>query len=206
MKGGPRLVDRLVAWSPVLLLGSLAALTYWLDAQVQTPAPPRDGSARHDPDLYIDNFRAVLLDAEGRPRQSLAAKRAQHYPDDDSVDITGPSLALTDPGRPKMSVVADAATVPGNRETVVLTGNVRATRDAAPAEKGGSGGSGPVTVTTEYLRVEPKEGRASTDKAVTIEEPRGIIQSVGMDLDNKARTLKLKSNVRGTLQPESVPK
>ena len=29
-------IDRLVAWSPVLLLGALAALTYWLDAQVQS--------------------------------------------------------------------------------------------------------------------------------------------------------------------------
>ena len=31
------LLDRLTAWSPVLLLGGLAALTYWLDAQVQAP-------------------------------------------------------------------------------------------------------------------------------------------------------------------------
>jgi len=37
---------------------------------------------------------------------------------------------------------------------------------------------------------------------VTIEEPRGIIESVGLELDNKAKTLKLKSGVRGTLQPQ----
>ena len=29
------IIDRFIAWSPVLLLGALAALTYWLDAQVQ---------------------------------------------------------------------------------------------------------------------------------------------------------------------------
>jgi lipopolysaccharide export system protein LptC len=206
MDRGRRIVDRLVAWSPVLLLGSLAALTYWLDAQIQSPALRRDGTTRHDPDLYIENFRALSLDPEGRARQSLSAKRAQHYPDDGSVDILAPSLVLTDPGRPTLSVVADTATVPGDRETVVLSGNVRAVREAAPAENAGNGGNGPVTLTTEFLRVEPKLGRASTDKAVTIEEPRGIIHSVGMELDNKARTLKLLSGVRGTLQPESTLK
>ena len=36
---------------------------------------------------------------------------------------------------------------------------------------------------------------------VTIEEPRGIIRAVGMELDTQAKTLKLKSAVRGSLQP-----
>jgi LPS export ABC transporter protein LptC len=51
------------------------------------------------------------------------------------------------------------------------------------------------------MRVVPKQGRASTEGPVTIEEPRGIIRAVGMELDNQAHTLKLKSAVRGTLQP-----
>ena len=70
-------LDRLTAWSPVLLLGGLAALTYWLDAQVQPPRRARDGAPRHDPDMYIENFRAVELGADGKPRQSLSATRAR---------------------------------------------------------------------------------------------------------------------------------
>jgi len=62
-----------------------------------------------------------------------------------------------------------------------------------------------VTVTTEFLHVVPDKELARTDKAVTIEEPRGIIHSVGLELDNKARTLKLHSGVNGTLQPQSLP-
>jgi len=41
---------------------------------------------------------------------------------------------------------------------------------------------------------------------VTIEETRGIIQGVGMVLDNSARTIRLKSAVRGTLQPNLLQK
>lgn len=200
-------IDRLVAWSPVLLLGCLAALTYWLDAQVQSSPMRGDGASRHDPDLYIENLSAVSFDAGGRVLQSLAATRAQHYPDDDSVDLTAPSLALTDPGKPRLAVTADTGTVSGDRETVTLRGHVRATRDAlATKASGDSGPTGPATFTTDLLRVIPKLSRAETDRPVTIEEPRGIIHGVGMTFDNDARTFKLKSAVRGTLQPNPSPK
>ena len=212
MNQGRKLIDRLISWSPVLLLGSLAALTYWLDAQIQQQPARRDGTTRHDADLFIESFRATSFDTDGRVRQSLAAKRAQHYPDDESTDFVALSMALTDPGNPRFSVTADAGTVAGDRETIVFAGNVRAVRDAAPpapkqgAANSADGPGGPVTLTTELLRVVPKQGRAATDRAVTIEEPRGIIHGVGMELDNNARTLKLKSGVRGTLQPRPPSK
>ena len=199
--------DRLVAWSPVLLLGCLAALTYWLDAQVQSSPPRGDGASRHDPDLYIENLSAVSFDKEGRVLQSLSATRAQHYPDDDSVDLIAPSLALTTSGKPRLAVTAETGTVAGDRETVTLRGNVRATRDAPATKAERDGGpAGPATFTTDMLRVIPKLSRAETDRPVTIEEPRGIIHGVGMILDNDARTFKLKSAVRGTLQPNTLPK
>jgi len=199
-------IDRLVAWSPVILLGCLAALTYWLDAQVQTSARKADGSSRHDPDLYIERFSAVTFDAEGRVRQMLAAARARHFPDDDSVELTGLSFEMTAPDTARLAVTADAGTVSGDRETVTLRGNVRGTRDAVAATARDRSPSGPVTFTTELLRVSPKLGRAETDAPVTIVEPRGIIHGVGMVVDNNARTFKLKSAVRGTLQPNLRPK
>lgn len=202
-----KLFDRVVALSPVFLLGGLAALTYWLDAQIQPGRARVDGNARHDPDLYIEHFSAVSFDPEGRVRQSLTARRAQHYPDDDSVDFVAPSLALTDPGAPRLAAVADAGTLSGDRETVTLRGNVRATRDAAPGKAKGDGApQGPITFTTELLRVIPKRSRAETDAPVTIEESRGTIHATGMVFDNNARTIKLKSGVRGTLQPQPLPK
>jgi lipopolysaccharide export system protein LptC len=199
-------LDRLVAWSPVLLLGSLAALTYWLDAQVKSGPRPNDGSSRHDPDLYIERFSAVSFDLEGRVRQMLTATRADHYPDDGSVDLTLPSLAVTDPGKPRVSVTAKLGTVSGDRETVTLRGDVHATRDAVPASPTEKNPVGVATFTTERLRVIPKESRAETDALVTVEEARGIIQGVGMVLDNTARTIRLKSAVRGTLQPNTPTK
>src|SRR5215831_18966893 len=99
-------IDRLVAWSPVLLLAGLAALTYWLNAQVQTPADRFDATKRHDPDMTIEDFHAVSFDADGRVRQSLSGKHAQHHPDDESLDLVSPSLTITDPAKPRLSISA----------------------------------------------------------------------------------------------------
>ena len=198
------LLDRLTSWSPVLLLGGLAALTYWLDAQVQPPAPRRDGSARHDPDIYVENFRAVELDPRGLPRQLVAGKRAVHFGDDQTTEIIDPVLAQTETGKPAFRITANLGKLSGDRKEAWFTTNVRAVREAGPT-KPGEDPAGPVVVTTDYLHVIPDAQQASTDKPVTIEEPRGIIRSTGLTLDNKAKTVKLSSGVSGTLQPKALP-
>jgi lipopolysaccharide export system protein LptC len=202
-----RLLDRLVSWSPILLLGGLAALTFWLDAQIQPPPTKIDGSSRHDPDLFIENAKGTTFDAEGRPRQALTAKRIDHFPDDQTVALRSLTMSMTDPDRAPVAVAADRGIVAGDRESMTLEGNVRVVREAEKPKPGAArDDSGPVTITTEFLRVVPKKGLAETDRPVTIEEPRGIIHSVGIRLDNEAKTLLLKSGVRGTMQPNATAK
>ena len=197
--------DRLVAWSPVLLLGGLAALTYWLDAQVQAPLERRDGSTRHDPDVFLDNFRAVTFDAQGHPRETLAATHAEHYPDDDSAVVIQPHLALTEVGRPTVTVVSDKAKLSGDRENGWFEGDVKVHRDAEAPGQGGEQPTGPVTLTTDFLHVVPKQYRVDTDRVVTVEETRGIIRGRGFTFDNKSKTVNFKSNVSGTFQPNTAP-
>jgi lipopolysaccharide export system protein LptC len=114
-------------------------------------------------------------------------------------------LAQTEAGKPAFRITAAHGKLSGDRKDVVFTGSVRAVRDAGPIRPGESP-TGPVTVTTEYLHVIPDQELATTDKPVTIEEPRGTIHSTGLRLDNKAKTLKLNSAIRGTLQPQALPK
>jgi len=203
MRRARALIDRWTAWSPVLLLAALAALTFWLDAQVQSNGTAPRGDLRHDPDIFITNFRAVSFDAAGKVKQSLTAQRAQHHPDDDSVDFVAPLLVLTDPTRPKLTVRSDSGTLSGDRETMLFRGHVHALREPPPDSGPGGDGNGVLTLTTELLRVLPNKGIAETDRPVTIEEARGIIHGVGITLDNQARTMKVKSGVRGSFQPES---
>ena len=198
--------DRLVAWTPVFLLGGLAALTYWLDAQVQPAPTHRDGSTRHDPDLFLTDFKAVTFDARGLPREALSAASAAHFPDNDSAELRSPRLALTEPGRPTLTVSADRGTIAGDREHGDFAGNVRVERAADPAPAApGEARSGPVTLTTSLLHVFTREQRVTTDQPVTIEEPRGIIQGRGLQFDNKAKRVRIQSHVSGTLSPQQQP-
>jgi lipopolysaccharide export system protein LptC len=193
----PALLDRLIAWSPVLLLGAFAVLTYWLNAQIQVGTQKFDGSGRHDPDLYIENFRAVSLDAQGRVRQALTATVARHYPDDDSTEFDTPLITFSDPDKPQLTVTADRAKVTGDREHAYFYGNVKGVRDAAK----GDASDGPIVMTSEYLHVLPKEDRVLTDKAVTIKDPRGIINAIGMEFDNRSKKVKFGSHISGQLLP-----
>src|SRR5262249_26418289 len=188
-------------WSPVLLLGSLAAMTYWLNSQVRIAVPDSTGSSRHDPDLFAADFKAVSLDQDGRVRQSLTAAAAQHFPDTDVTTFEAPVIVFTDPGKPRLEVTADHGTVTGDREHVYLEGHVKAVRDATSDEAR----DGPVTVTSEYLHVIPREDRILTDRPVTITDPRGTVNAAGLELDNKTKPVKFKSHLSGQLQPQNRP-
>jgi lipopolysaccharide export system protein LptC len=197
MTRGRAWLDRLIAWSPVFLLGAFAALTYWLNAQVQPGLAAFDGSGRHDTDLYIEDFKAVSLDPQGRVRQSITARIARHFPDDDTTEFESPLITFSDPGKPPVTITADRGMITGDQKDAYFTGNVKGIR--AAEEQGRD--KGPVIVTSEYLHVLPKEDKIETDKAVTITDPRGIISGTGMEFDNKAKTFKFKSRVSGQLQP-----
>jgi lipopolysaccharide export system protein LptC len=194
-------LDRLVTWSPVMLLGAFAVLTYWLDAQIEVNPKHFDGSGRHDPDLIIENFHAVSLDAQGRVRQALDAVMATHYPDDDTTEFDKPVIVFSDPDKPRLTVSSQHAMVTGDRENAYFSGAVRGVRDpASPTDVNGA-----VVLTSEYMHVIPKQDRVESDKPVRIEDARGIINATGMEFDNKTKKLKFGSQVHGQFAPQKQP-
>ena len=161
----------LTAWSPVLLLGGLAALTYWLDAQVQPPAPRRDGSTRHDPDIFVEGFRAVKLDANGRPLQLLAARARRSLPRRPDHRVhrrrrsrrrrpasrrsrhrrtrrSSPAIASTSISRATSRAVRDAATrrPPRSRASGAADADHRVPARASPTDGSRAAPTRPVTI------------------------------------------------------------
>ena len=200
------LLDRLVGWSPVLLLGSLAAMTFWLDRQIAPPSAQGDGARRHDPDIFVERVRAVSFDKNGIATQVLSAARAEHFPDDDTTQLTEPRISLNDPGQPKFHVTSDTAKVSGDRADAWFVGNVKATRDAeTEAKEPGQAPAGAVTLTTEFLHVRPNDHKVETDKPVTIAETRGIMHGTGLSMDLNTKHFTLLPPVSGTFEPQALP-
>lgn len=183
--------DKLTTWFPFLLLAVLAALTFWLDQAVQPQADTRNGLARHDPDYIIDGLTAMTMAPNGDIKQTLAAEKLIHYPDNDSTHLRMPKfVSLTSPKAP-LTITSLEALVSKDGNDVFFKDDVRVTRGAYANRS-------ELVVNTSYLHVIPDKNIAETDKPVTITDANTIVKSIGLELNNETRILKLESQVRGT--------
>lgn len=190
-------MERFAAAFPVLLVAVLAAMSYWLERAVQGPAAPRDGSTRHDPDYYVQDFVARQLGPDGIAVHQLEAKRMVHYPDDDSTHLESPTLQRYTQGTLTLKISANRARVSSEGKTVDFHDDVKAVRLATPERS-------ELTLTTDHLHVVPDDDFARTARPVVIVDANTKATAVGLELDNKAKTLKLLSNVRGTYTKSAV--
>lgn len=184
-------MERFTAAFPLLLVAILAGLSFWLERAVQGPTPPRDGSNRHDPDYIVQDFQVTQMGPHGIPAHRLEAERMLHYPDDDTTHLERPLLQRYDDGKLALRISSERALVSSEGKTVDFYDNVVAVRMA-------TGGRSELTMTTDFLHVIPDDDFAKTDRPVRIVDANTQLTAVGLELDNKAKTLKLMSNVRGT--------
>ena len=175
---------------PLLLLGSLAGLTFWLSQASELPEEINTGRLRHDPDYFIENFSLRKLDPQGVLHYSLIAKRMEHYPDDESTSVDQPRLTQTRPGRPNLVISAETGKLNSDASEVRLYRNVRVERSASPKQEA-------MVATTSELLALPDEERARTEQPVHIVQGKSKLDGTGMDLDNAARQFNLHDRVSG---------
>lgn len=180
-------------WLPLLPLLGLLGVTYWLDQQVQQEIV-KPGNKRHDPDAIMENFSAVKMNQQGAPRFIMNAKKMLHYPDDDITELDAPHLTALSDGRPPIHTSAQRGLVSSKGDEVFLYQNVSVVREASTDHE-------ELTLLTEYLHAIPDRDLANTDHAVTIMGPHNTTHAIGLEMDNKARTIKLLAQVRS----EHVP-
>lgn len=188
-----RFIDKARAWLPLLPLLLLLAATYWLNQQVQ-PLAPLQSQQRHDIDYSVDHFTAVTLNLQGQPRYTLAAEKLWHYPDDDSTHLQMPKITNLYANRPPTLTTAQTGMISSKGDDVYLYDDVNILRPA-------SGDIGEQRFVTGYLHVIPDRDWAETNQSIVMTSRRDVIRAVGMELDNKARTVKLLSNVRANHEP-----
>ncbi|MDP2793455.1 MAG: LPS export ABC transporter periplasmic protein LptC [Sulfurisoma sp.] len=175
---------------PLLLIGVLAALTFWLQRVAEPQSADRSGRGRHDPDFIVDSFTVRRFNAEGALQHTLAATRMLHYPDDDTTTVIAPRVTFH--ATPPTQLTAEQARVSKDAKSVRLERDVRLSR-------GTEAGRLTTEVTTSRLDVMPDLETASTDAPVTITQGRSVIAGNGLIVDNKTRQTILLGPVRGTI-------
>ena len=178
---------------PLAALGLLVGLTLWLDQLVQPSTARADGSTRHDPDLMVENFNARKLGLDGAVQYTLTARKMVHYPDDDSALLESLTIEAFEPRQPKMTITAQNGRLEQGGDRVLIEKNVVVVREAdARSER--------ARLTTQKLLVLPELGIARTDTEVVLESASGRAVAQGLEIDNRARTMKL-DQVRATYKP-----
>lgn len=182
-------------WLMTLPLLGLLAVTYWLNQQAQPELTKLDSNIRHDPDAIVENFSATRLNEQGTPRFILAAEKMLHFPDDDSTTLEMPHLTSVSDERPMIHASAKHGTLSSKGDEIFLRGDVVILREASTQQD-------KLTLKTEYLHILSDQDLLKTDRAVTLIDAHNIVNAVGLEMNNRARTLKLLSQVRSEYAPQ----
>jgi lipopolysaccharide export system protein LptC len=181
--------DRLSNLFPLALMAVLAALTYWLDRLVQSPAAAPNALLRHDPDYIVDKLLATRMDINGRIKNTLFTVKLVHFPDDDTTELTAPRFISYAKSAP-VTITSKSGLVSSNGENVYFRDSVRVVR--APY-----GEKSEMVVNTDYLHVLPDDNIAKTDRAVTITDANMVVNAVGMEMNSETRIMLLHARVKG---------
>ena len=184
---------------PLLLMTALALLTLWLDHQVRVEGGEHPSLRRHDPDYMVSNFTTTTYNRDGHAVTTLAAAQMQHYPDDDSTDVTGPRLVQSKPEQPRFTVQADRGKISREGDEIFLFDHVVFLRDADAKEP-------PAKMSTSFLHVLRDRSLVRTDREVQFEQEGRWLTGRGMEYHTDTRELFLHADVRARFEARIEPK
>ena len=179
---------------PLVLMLSLAGLTFWLERTVREEEGAHPSLRRHDPDYVVDNIAHTRFNVQGMVESTLAAAKMLHYPDDDSTDLVAPRIVQTKPNEPRVTLTADRGTLSQDGAEVFLYGNVQVVREAGPER-------GETRMHTSFMHVVHAHSVIRTDREVVITEDNRLLSGRGMEYHNDTKELFLRERVRGRFEP-----
>lgn len=190
--------DRMSIYLPVILMGLMALLTYWLVRN--TPifiTPPSAPPPTQEPDYTMQRFAARQYDAGGRLQGEVLGADARHFPATDTLEVRQLSLRMFDAQGRLTRATSDRGITNADASEVQLIGNARVDREPA--------GSDPaLQFRGEFLHVFTRGERLRSHKPVEVTRGRDRFSADAMDYDHLARTLDLRGRVRVTLAPPAA--
>lgn len=190
--------ERAPALVALVLLISLVIGTWWAADYAQR-AIPIDPPRRltHEPDAWAETFVMVRTDPQGVATNRLEGDYMQHFPDDDSYEITQFRAVGQQPGSPVTVGTSDTAVLDQDGNRITMTGNAHVERQA-------SQGNAPLEVTSEQLIILPDEDIVYTDKPARVVNNNSVMNGTGMRYDNKTRQLQVYSSTDVKISGDDV--
>jgi len=174
---------------PVIILAILVLFTFWLDQSIQQPKKRYDTDQTKNPDYVIENLSGIQMVYAQAAERHFTAKILKHYPVTNVSALEHVHFTHNQTNTPTLNIVADSAELSKGNEDIYLFGNVNVVR-------GDEANKDIVTMVTDSLHLVPDQEIVKTDRPVTITKMNTIVNSVGMQLNNKTGIIELHSKVK----------
>jgi lipopolysaccharide export system protein LptC len=140
----------------------LVAGTWWFANQLKLGAPaPKHESGQID--YYTTNLIRTVMNAEGKPKETLIAERMTHYKSDDHSFMVQPVMTLFKEDQKPWIVHAKTATLLAGGETVLMHDDVLVTRELSDG--------GQMVITTRNVTYIPDKNYAETAEDAQVVSP-----------------------------------
>ncbi len=157
---------------------------------------PQNTHHSDEPDAYMENVVALIMNKQGSPSLKIEAPKMTHYPEEDTTYINYPHVTVYRQSPEPWYINSDHAEASYGTEQIVFSDNV-IIHHPPDVENPDT------TMKTNSLTVFPDKKQASTENAVIITQPDTIIHAVGMLADLNDGTVKLLSEAKGDYVPTS---
>jgi len=181
--------ERLPGLMAVSLLTALVIATWWAVDYTQrsvTLDPPR--RLTHEPDAWAQQFIMLRTDPRGLAIHRIEGQTMQHYPDDDSYEITQVRAIGRQADAPVVTGTSDLGVLDQEGERVTLRGHARVHRRAdaqTPAMR----------FESDVLTLLIPQDVVLTDAPAMVVRGHSVMRGTGMRYDNKTKTLQVHAAV-----------
>jgi lipopolysaccharide export system protein LptC len=192
-----RALDSLVLYLPGLVMAIFALGSWWLVRSLPTllnDAPTK--AVRQEPDYYLNQFSVQSFNSSGRLIKEISGKRAQHFPDSDTLEISDVVLQGVNPNGKRFNARADRALAKGDGSEMTLMGDVLLTQHASSKNNGLS----PIELRSQKLNTMTKEERLFSNVPVEIRRGQDVFTANSMRLNSQTGEYELTGKVRGVIQ------
>jgi lipopolysaccharide export system protein LptC len=186
---------------PLILMGALTLLTFWL---VQKNTPPEKSTIErvrlHEPDYTIKNGALSALNELGNTKYRILGNKVTHYDDDASIDILTPRMRLFQTDKAPVTVKSDTGHLDGDLTILDLFDNASIFRPAQAASA-----SQPATLrmlaSSSYFKVLINDDIIETNRPITLEQGMSIMNSTeGGIFNNVEQSMVLTGQVKGRIE------
>ena len=186
---------------PLILMGALTLLTFWL-VQKNTPLEKStiERVRLHEPDYTIKNGALSALNELGNTKYRILGNKVTHYDDDASIDILTPRMRLFQADKAPVTVKSDTGHLDGDLTILDLFDNASIFRPAQAATA-----SQPATLrmlaSSSYFKVLINDDIIETNRPITLEQGMSIMNSTeGGIFNNVEQSMVLTGRVKGRIE------